>query len=242
MESSSVVAALRRWWWVVLAITALGAGAGAVPSPAKTVASATTYNATHTLLVADSTDPNNVTGGYAIFNQIPLFATTGEVPKRAAARLAFDGEPAELAAQVSVSVQSDTGAVTVTTSQDSADAAESIADAFAEELTAYLSERQDTLRRQRLTASMEEVDALQRDIEQLQTAAAANPEDEVTRGQLDALTRQYSTAFEQYRLLQQDVGQMQLTTLEKATAIAVTSPGLAAPTDRKSTRLNSSHT
>ena len=87
VESSSVMVALRRWWWVVLAITALGAAAGAVPEPAKSVSAAVSYNATHTLLVADSTDPNNVTGGYAIFNQIPLFATTGEVPKRAVAQI-----------------------------------------------------------------------------------------------------------------------------------------------------------
>jgi len=232
VESSGVMAALRRWWWVVLAITLLGAAAGAVPSPAKSVAASTTYSATHTLLVADSSDPNNASGGYAIFNQIPLFATTGEVPKRAAARLAFDGEPAELAAQVSVSVQGDTGAVLVSTSQDDAAAAVGIADAFAEELAGYLAERQDTLRSQRLAAALAEVEALESDIEQLQASAAANPDDEVVRGQLDALTRQYSSVYEQYRLLQQDTGLLQLTTLEKAAAIAVTSPGLSAPTSR----------
>ena len=59
-------------------------------------------------------------------------------------------------------------------------------------------------------------------------------EDPVARAQLDALTRQYSVAFEQYNTLQEDQGQLVLTTLEEAQGVPVEEKGLSAPQSRVS--------
>lgn len=225
---------MRRRWWAVVALAALGALVAALPSPPDTVDSVTTWQASHTLLLSNTSATQTIYSDPVTFNQLQLFATVGEVPKRAAEKLGFGGEPAALAGQVSVDVNQSTGALRITTRQPTADEATSIADTFAAELTTYLSERQDSLQSLRLAAALEEVTRLEGELAPLQRQVASNPDDAILRARLDALTREYSVAYEQYRSLQVDRGQLQLTTLEFAQAIAITDRGLAAPRSRTS--------
>ncbi|CAB4862675.1 unannotated protein [freshwater metagenome] len=220
----------------------LGVLAGAVPAPAKPANSAvetsTTWTASHTLLISSSSSTQSVNSDPVAINQLQLFAITGEVPKRVAKSIGYDGAPAALAAQVTVAVDQNTGALRITTKQSTAELSVQVADAFADELTKYIAERQDSLQFDRLAASRERLDSLKTDIEKLEPVAAANPNDKVTAAQLDALSRQYSVAFEQLSQLQVDRGQLQLTTLERAQAIAVEGQGgvsgISAPTSRTS--------
>ncbi len=226
-----------------MALALLGVLAGALPSPATPKAAAvdstTRWTASHTLLIADSSSLQGSSGNSVVINQLQLFTTTGEVPKRVAQSIRYNGAPAELATQVVVEYDQNSGALRITTTQATAEQAVLIADAFADELTKYLAERQDTLQFDRVAASQKRLDALKAQIQLLEPVAAASPNDKVTAAQLDALSHQYSLAFEQNNQLQIDQSQLQLTTLERAEAIAIKGQsggigGLSAPQSRLS--------
>ncbi len=212
----------------------LGIAVTVAPSPKTAVEAATSWQASHTLLLSSTSSSGNASSDAVLFNQVALFATTGEVPKRAAAAIGYNGEPAALAAQVTVDTDAATGAVRITTTQSTAEAAVRVANAFADQLTTYLSERQDKLQTQRLASTLEQVDSLEKEIKSLQTQILATPTDAVLTSRLDALSRDYSATYEQYRQLQVDKGQLQLTTLERAQAIVISKGGLSAPTSRSS--------
>ena len=217
-----------------MALTLLGIVAGATPAPKSAVEAASSWQASHTMLLSSTSPTGSFSSDPVLFNQLTLFATTGEVPKRVAAALNFNGEPASLAAQVSVTTDAATGAVRITTTQPTAERSVKVANEFADQLTGYLSERQDKLQTQRLAASLERVDSLEKEIKTLQAEIALSPDNAVLTSRLDALSRDYSATFERYRALQVDQGQLQLTTLERAQAIVISKGGLAAPTSRSS--------
>src|SRR5262245_44917494 len=119
MGNASALGAIRRRWWIVVILAGVGALLGALPEPTRVEEQATTFTATHTLLL-NNTDVI-LTGDTAVSpNQVSLLATTGEVPLRAAENVGFDGNPAELASQVTVTFDLSTGALTFTTTQDTA--------------------------------------------------------------------------------------------------------------------------
>lgn len=231
--------ALRRHWRVVLLLTLLGVAVGAIPNPSTTADSplaSTKWTAAHTLLVSSTTPGQSILSDPVTFNQLLLFATVGEVPARVARAIGYGGQPAALAAQVEVKLDPQTGAMRISTTQESAERAVQIADEFANQFTSYLAERQDRLREDRVAATLARLDELEAEIEPLRRRVVFDPTDVVAQAQLDALSRQYSVAFEQNSQLQQDRGQLQLTTLETAQAIALAdeTTGLSAPRSRLS--------
>ena len=239
MDRESLILALRRRWWIVALLAAVGMLLGAIPNPTTTADAPGqnfTYKANHTLLVSDPTG-TDIFQNQTTFNQLELFATVGEVPARAAKRLNYDGEPAQLASEVTVELNAQTGAIRIGTEQPTAQRAVDIANAFAEELTKYLAERQDVLTEQRSAAVQKRLDDLQKQVRDLQSKLALNPSDEVVRAQLDAISRRYSAAYEQQSSLGDSQAQIVLTTLESAQPVRVASAsgrGLAAPRSRLS--------
>jgi Mrp family chromosome partitioning ATPase len=234
---------LRRFWWIVVLFTIGGAVIAGLPQPEQAADSVTTWNANHTLLVSNSTGTNSVFTDPQAFNQLQLFATTGEVPQRAAEAIDYNGPPAALAAQVTVTSDQQSGALRISTTQSDPDSAVEYVDAIADELVRYLSERQDQLREDRLNSTLARLDDLETEINEVERQvliAPADPEDPlsvpeedpVARAQLDALSRQYSVVFEQFDSLQADSGQLVLTTLERAQPIAIEETGLGAPRSR----------
>ena len=115
MEKQNLLSAVWRHWWVVLVLAVGGAVLGALPSPAKVEEQAIRYTATHTLLVNDEAASS---GSSSVSpSQVSFFASVGEVPKRVAAKINYSGSPADLATQVTVTFDSSTGALTVTSTQ-----------------------------------------------------------------------------------------------------------------------------
>ena len=234
--------ALRRFWWVVVLFTVGGAVVGGLPEPQTATDAITRYTASHTILVSSTAQ-----GGFSFtdpqaFNQLPLFASTGEVPERAAEAIGYTGSPAQLASTVSTITDQQTGALQISTTQATADEAVEVADAFGDELTTYMAERQDRLRQDRLTSTLTRLDDLETQINEVEAdllipANSNDPdavptEDPVARAQLDALSRQYSVVFEQFDALQQDQGILVLTTQQRAQPVAITEQGLTAPRSR----------
>ena len=135
-------------------LAAIGGALAAVPSPSQvgTQSEAARYVATHTMLL---NDPSLVDTGAASIsaNQVPLFATTGEVPERVRELVGFEGNSAQLADQLRVVFGPETTALTFTTNQATPELAVLIADTFADETASFLAERQDKLYEERLAAS-----------------------------------------------------------------------------------------
>ena len=228
----------------------LGVLAGALPSPpapSKVVVTEanTKWTASHTLLIADSVADDGSSTSAVLTNQLQLFATTGEVPKRVKKSIGYDGAAASLAAEITVEIDGSAGAIRISSVQATAEQAVRITDAFAVELTKYIAERQDSLKFDRLAASQARLDKLAGQIVLLEPIVLASPNDKVLSAQLDALSRQYGVAFEQFNQLQNNESLLQLTTLETAEAIAVKGNGedvgvirgLSVPTSRSSRAL-----
>jgi len=239
VDKETIILALRRRWWIVVLLAAVGLLLGALPNPTTTADAPdrnVTYKANHTLLVSDPTG-TDLFQNQTTFNQLELFATVGEVPARAAKRLGYDGEPAQLASELTVELNAQTGAIRIGTEQATAQRAVDIADAFAEELTTYLAERQDALTEQRSVAVQKRLDDLQKQVRDLQSKLALNQNDEVVRAELDAISRRYSAAYEQQSSLGDTQALIVLTTLESAQPVKVASSagrGLVAPRSRLS--------
>jgi len=232
MSGSRPIDALRRFWWVVALFGIAGAAVGAIPQPDSAADATVRWTASHTILVSDSSDSGSLFTNPLAFNQLQLFATTGQVPTRAAEVIGFAGAPAALAAQVQVVADQQSGALRISTTQAGPEAAVEVADAFGDELISFLSERQDELREIRLTANLERLADVEVELREAEVRANENPDDPVASAELDALTRQYGVVFEQFSVLQADVGQLVLTTLERADAVAITEQGLGAPRSR----------
>ena len=235
MNNSTALGAIRRRWWVIILLAGIGAALGALPQPARVEQQSklTRYTATHTLLV-NNTDALQGAGTAISPNQVPLLATTGEVPKRVAEKIQFAGNSALLASQVTVAFDPQTGALTVVTTQDSAPQAELVANTFADVLNSYLAERQDIVYQGRLAASSTRLDVLKKHLEDLSSQLALAKGDPILTAQVDAVSRQYSVAFEQNQLLTSSPPVLAFTTLQRAEAVPLVQAGggLSAPRSR----------
>jgi Mrp family chromosome partitioning ATPase len=231
MTNNTALGAIKRRWWIVALFAVIGAAFGAIPQPATVEETATTYVATHTLLLNDTAAAQS---GQTIVsaNQVTLFATVGEVPARAADAIGYVGNPAELASQVEAAFDFGTGALTLTTTQDTAELAEQIPDAFAQELTGYLAERQDEVYEARVAGALGRLDELEAQINDLTAQLGAAPDDVILLSRRDALARQYSVAFEQAEALDRNPPVLAFTTLQEAQAVEQVDRGLSAPTGR----------
>ena len=232
MVKATAVEALRRFWWVVLAFAIGGLLIGAVPEPSSTADAQVTYRADHTLLVS-STNGTLFSDPVAV-NQITLYATTGEVPKRVAAKLGLSS-PGEAASYIrSATVDPTTGALVIEAEADDPQFAEQVADTFADELTSYMAELQQNEATDRADALLARSQQLESDIEELQRKVATNPDDRILQAQLDALSREYSVVFEeQYGASADQQGTLVLKTQQSAEAFEVQeATGLGAPTSR----------
>ncbi len=234
MERDSFAGALQRRWWVVVLTTLLGAFAGAAPVPERVADTVSSFSATHTLLLT-SNDPLGVVSSDTISpSQIVLLATTGDVPKLVAEQIGYAGNPATLASQVQIDLDGGTNSLQISTNQSTPEQAVAIADGFAKILTSFLATRQDTLREQRLAASLTRLASLETQIAELSKEAITNPDDPLVKAKLDAASRRYSVVFEQFDNLQEAATTINLVTLESAQPIAIESQGLRAPGSRRS--------
>lgn len=234
MNRSSLLEALRRFWWVAVLFTVGGLLLGAVPAPDEAADGVVVYRARHTILV--SSESGNPFGDPVTTNQLVLFTTTGEVPRRVADALGFESPGTASSTLSSVTLDPSTGALKIESTADLPDRAELIADTFASELATYIAEVQTREFTDRTKALLDRADRLQQDIDALETRLRENPDDTAVQAELDALSREYSVVYEQQYTAQNEAsGRLLLNTLERAEAFPVEErSGLAAPRSRTS--------
>lgn len=233
MQRDTFLGALRRRWWVVVAAFLIGVVAGAAPSPDRAADTATAYEATHTMLLTSNDPSGAISSDTLNLSEIELYATAGEVPRRVAERLGI-ANAAQLTLQVTASLDGGTGALTINTRQASADRAEDIVDAFAEELSSFITIRQDEVREQRLNAATDRLATLKSKVTQIAAELARKPDDPIIQAELDSATRQYGAAYETAEILSGEPRTISLVTLQSAEAVAVETGGLQAPRSRTS--------
>lgn len=123
-----------RHRWPVIVACALSAAAImwlVTPAQTATAQKASSYTATATLLVGTSADST------AQMGRIALYLTTGEIPRRAAAKLGYTGDPAMLASGLTVTPDFNAAALTVAATAPDGQRAAAVANAFADETVAF---------------------------------------------------------------------------------------------------------
>jgi len=234
VNQNSALGAIRRRWWVILLLAAIGAVLAALPKTERVQTEVERrFTATHTMLVNNPDVTSSVTTSGVSPNQVVLLATVGEVPDRVKEQIGFDRNAAELASQVTVNFDFSSGALTFETTQSSPERAEQVADAFAEQTNNYLAERYDVVYEERLAAAIERLQRLEAELDSLTQQLAGDPENATLQAQRDAISRQYSVAFEQSQELETAPPSLAFTTLQRAQAVDTTEDtGISTPTSR----------
>ncbi len=146
MSLHDFVKVVRQRWIVILLCTLVAAAVMFLVTPARTDTTQRigSYTATATLLVGTRPDAQQTTGPIGLeqvsLGRISLFITTGEIPKRSAAKLGYPGDPALLASGLTVKTDPASQSVTITTTASDGDRAAEVANAFARESVAYFEE------------------------------------------------------------------------------------------------------
>lgn len=218
--------AIRRRWPLVAVLTLLGLLAGyatAHPAPkasTKTIrpAATSTSGSTATAILLPessngsitSTDPSGLS-----LPAIAYFATVGDVPRMVASELHYQGDPATLADEVQVSVNSTVGALQISTTQPTGAAAVRLVDAFDDQLIAYLDDviRANSARQQK--ADLAELQALQAQVAKLRSA----PSTATDKAAISALTSEYQSTYSAYEQLLAAPTQTGLTVVQPPVAV-----------------------
>ena len=230
MDAVDYLRLLKRRWLFIVVPVVLAAVVAVVTTPAsKQFASVKGYTATHTLLQrTDVTEAPN-------FDRLQLFATTGEVPVKAAKRLNSKVDPAILASRVQVVADGKIGSLTVAVSGADGNEDARIANAFAEEIKAFLLEQAKQERADAISAAQERVDAIAKQISAVQAQIAAGGNAVILGAQRDARTKQYSSAFSNLLDLQElPPPTSALETLQAATPVPTLTGGFSAPSSKRS--------
>lgn len=234
MDPLDYLKVLHRRWRIIAGtlLIALAAAWFTTPAPVDrpSVPIGTSYTATHTLLRAPD-DPHPVN-----LELTRLFATTGEIPRRAAEKLGLPPDQGPiLAGRVRVAVDPEVGSLAVTVSgPDGARAAE-IANTFAAEIVENL---RATLQRDRDADRADArrlVESLGQQVSRLQAEINKSPgEAPLLQAQRDGYLTNYSAAFSRLQALtQQGAARSPLRTLEEATPVPVqTAAVFTAPSSR----------
>jgi capsular exopolysaccharide synthesis family protein len=228
MEPAELMRAIRRRWPIV-AVTMLAAVVAAWLTTAvvPTGPPVRNYEATSVIL-SDTSTSFGFSGGYNL-RTIAALATVGEVPKRVAQKIGYQGDPLVLAEGIRSNGNTDTGILRITAA--STDPAEStlVANEFATELVAFWNERtgvtssnQSDSLRNRIQRLKEEVLALNREI-----GSGIDAGDELLVAERDAKVTTYTTLQQQLaQLTAQGTDTGGLTIIQDAVPIPVAGGGI----------------
>jgi capsular exopolysaccharide synthesis family protein len=202
VDLSHYLRGIGRRWKVILAAVLVALAVGwylspdeTAPAPRSTVYEATTY-------LLSSAESADVRAGSNL-QTVAALATLGEVPRRVAQEIDYEGDPSTLAASVTVEPDETTQLLSITATAETAPRAKLIADTFAEQLLALLSERTEV----RVDALAQELERLDREIARLD-ALLPDARTEVGTRESPAPEVDPEEAEEQARL-QQELSQLQ---------------------------------
>jgi capsular exopolysaccharide synthesis family protein len=196
MEPLEYLGILRRRWRLLAACVLVAGVMAWITTPANPSADAVTYKATHQLI------RDSAALAPPAIASLSLFVKTGEVPRRVAERIGYTGEPALLAARVTLEPDDSVGTLGITVTGGTPSEAADRANAFAEETLGYLGEQSQAAQQEQLTRLNAQLTSLQVDIDALDAQLdAAGTTGGVLQAQRDSKLRQYGAALDQQQQL-----------------------------------------
>ena len=175
------------------------------PGQARPVAPVESHRAAHTLILANNTQlPEETEKPLSIFS---LMTKVGEVPKLAAARLNFKGDPYFLvrSAQIKTRTNSLTGTVTISAYHGDPKQAALIVDTFADSLKTVLADQTTQQRQLKIDSQLSAVEKIQTQIDELNRQIAVAPDPGAIaglEGRRRPLSRRLDAAVKQVDLIQ----------------------------------------
>jgi capsular exopolysaccharide synthesis family protein len=233
MEPHEYLRVIRRRWRLLAACVLVSGAIAWITTPANPTNENVTYTATHQL-IRDSAAlaPPAVAS-------LSVFVKTGEVPRRVAERIGYTGEPALLAADVTLEPDDAVGTLGITVSGGSPKEAADKANAFAEETLGLLGEQAQSEQQEQLAQVNDQLTTLQAEIDDLDSQVSQAEERGTSSGvaeaQRDSALRQYGAALDQQQqLLNQPPPSAGYVTLQEALPelAAAEGAGFSAPQSR----------
>jgi capsular exopolysaccharide synthesis family protein len=195
MEPLEYLQVMRRRWRLLAACVLVAAVAAWITTPANPSNDQISYRATNQLI----RDTQAVAP--TALASLSVFVKTGEVPRRVAERIGYTGEPALLAAGVTLEADDQVGTLAISASGSSPTEAADLANAFAEETLGYLGEQAQSAQQDQLTVINERLTTLQSDLDaldnQLDAAESSGSSTGVIEAERDSKLRQYGAALDQ---------------------------------------------
>ena len=219
MEFTEYVEIIQRRWKVVAAAVLLGVLIAFLSTLGGDDSDdVSTFRATHTLVVDIDAQ---VEGSSVNLAHTALFVTAGEVPRLVAESLGYGGTPAQLAATVEATANSETDSLRITARNEDPERAAEVANAFGDTLLTHLIAQNDAARQATIDQTTAKVDAGRVLVAALDAALAENPEDGVLLAERDSAVNEYRVAFERFQQsANAPVGVVPFVTLERATPVA----------------------
>jgi capsular exopolysaccharide synthesis family protein len=224
VERVDYLGGLRRRWFIIVAAIAVGMlGAWLT----RSVGPSTSGRFEAGTPILGSTDPE-------ITNLATLSALTtlGEVPRRAAESLNYQGDPEDLAKRVAASPDQGIGILWIQADGSTAQQAERVANTFARELVEWVDEGRNSSTEKTAERLQEQMDQQKDDIAELEDRiASANAQEVATlTAQRDAAIQQYSLLLSQHLAAAEDaVAPSPLNILQPASAAPIEGDQLLGP-------------
>lgn len=212
MELTAYARILRQRWRLVLApvVAALAIAAITLPDAEQPVIvpKATSYTSTATLI----TSPTATVAPNTSLAIVALFATTGEVPERAAKILDYQGEPQVLASLVTVAPQGETGTLTITATDPDGEAAADRVNAFSRATIEYFDDQQLSEDRARVKELQRQLNQTTKQLQEAESRRGVTTSP-VVEAQINALQGQYSSQYGELSELNRNLGGAPLLTV-----------------------------
>lgn len=161
-----------------------------------------------------------------------LYATIGDVPKRAALQLGYDGEPQALASTVSAAAMPETATLTISSSGTDKRAVQERVNVFTAELIAYFQRSQSDDVQRQLDLLNGRIDEHRERLRQLDRKIRARPGDNTLLAERSGIETSYQALVSQTASLEGQLTAVSpLEVLQEAVALPIETSVVGPPTD-----------
>ena len=229
MEAVEYARALRRRWKIVAAfvVVAMAAAWFTYSTPSKGEPTQV-YEATTTIY---STGASATTPG---LETLAVFVTVGEVPERVAAAVGQEGDATKLASKIETEADDKTGFLTITATSSNRDETQVLANAFADELIALMTEESSAGGSEAVNDIEADMRSLAAEITELENKIDAGQGSATVLGeQLESKESAYSTLSDQLQQIESGaLGSVGLEIVERGEPKIADVGGFQAPRNR----------
>ena len=221
-----------RQRWILLVVTVAAALVGTwVTLPSQTGASTSSTTHSGTAILIANPNSSSAPNLYAL----ALLSTVGDVPRRAAVALDFEGRPAELAAMVTAEVDPETSTLTISSTDDDAAAVTRRVNVFADALIASLERGERRRAEAQLGALQRALDDYSDQLEELDRAIERRPGSTTLKAQRSGAEARYQEVVTQIGAINDKMvtAQAPIEVLQQAVPVAEENTTFTPPVDTR---------